>query len=271
LILLAFTFPVAVYLVVLGSVNRRRTALLVSGVWDFAGLLAAASGFLLLGGPAILTSLSQSWRDSWLFGRSSASEDGGWMLWALLSAVYFVVVVAGAAVVFWYQRHLTVIYNVAPDLLQEALASVFGRLGLRPVKTGTLYVFGVPLRKLAGRPTVEAGPSPEGIQAPHHLATARAPEADKAEPRLDAPPSDLAAETAVLEVHTAAWLWHASLRWDPAHSNLRREVEAELERTLAETPVPEHDLGAWLTIIGFGLLSLDLLGLFLLLLFQSGR
>ena len=43
MILLAFLSPLAIYLLIIGAINRRRRPLLVSGPWDFAGLLFAAS------------------------------------------------------------------------------------------------------------------------------------------------------------------------------------------------------------------------------------
>jgi hypothetical protein len=46
----ALALPLAVYLLVLAWINRGRRALMVSGPWDFAGILFAASGFLLFGG-----------------------------------------------------------------------------------------------------------------------------------------------------------------------------------------------------------------------------
>jgi hypothetical protein len=270
LILLAFAFPVAVYLLALGAVNRRRQPVLVSGVWDFIGLLAAASGFLLLGGPAAITSASERWRTYWLLGQSSGSAGDG-TFWALLSLLYFVVVVVGAAFLFWHQRHLTAVYNIAPEALEYALEQTFERMGLRPVKTGSLYVFGMPLRKSRPQRGVE------GIQAPHHRSAAAEASKETREDvraispeRKATPADDLAAETAVLDVHPFARMWHATLRWDPAGGNLRREVEAELRRVLAEIDTPDHELSSWLTLTGFTLLALTLLGLILLLLLNMG-
>ena len=45
-----------------GVVDRRQP-LFVPGPWDFAGILFAASGFLLAGGPALLSSRSETWID----------------------------------------------------------------------------------------------------------------------------------------------------------------------------------------------------------------
>ena len=92
MIFLAFFFPLAIYLLVLGVINRRRRPLLVSGVWDGVGLLFGVSGFLLFAGPAIFSSLSERWRMTWLLGKDApiAAADRAWQFWIFLAIVYFV-------------------------------------------------------------------------------------------------------------------------------------------------------------------------------------
>jgi hypothetical protein len=70
------------------------------------------------------------------------------------------------------------------------------------------------------------------------------------------PAGDLVDQATVLEIDTFPAMWHVTLRWDPAHSLLRQKVEGELGRDLAETPVPSHDLGLWLTLGAVALLVL---------------
>src|SRR6516225_1457399 len=77
LILLAFLLPFSIYLSILGSINRRRHPVMVSGVTDFIGILFAASGFLLFGGPGILTGLGEEWRMFWLIGKPPGSGATG--------------------------------------------------------------------------------------------------------------------------------------------------------------------------------------------------
>jgi hypothetical protein len=50
-------FPLAVYCLILAGINRRDRPLVVRGVWDFAGVLAALSGILLWTGPVLLQHL----------------------------------------------------------------------------------------------------------------------------------------------------------------------------------------------------------------------
>ena len=99
LIFVAFFVPLAVYLLVLGHINRRPRPVLVSGAVDFIGLLFAGSGFLLFGGPAVLSSVNERWRLFWLLGDAGSLTglDHAWRLGLVLSLLYFVVVVAGIA------------------------------------------------------------------------------------------------------------------------------------------------------------------------------
>jgi hypothetical protein len=257
LILLAFFLPPALYLLVLGAINKRRSPLLVSGVWDFIGILFAASGFLLFGGPAILTSLNERWRWFWLLGQRTSGTDpeGAWQFWVFLSVLYFLLVVAGCIYVFWRQRHLTAIYNVEPAMVEQALAEVCEHYGLNPVRSGNLFLFGMGLgTDLSRRPGVK-----ESIQPPHYLP---APAGKAASPVLT---NEFAGHTAILEMDSFAALRHVTLRWDPPESPLRREIEQDLALRLAQTIVPDHEVGAWLTLLALGLISLMLLGGFLLI------
>src|SRR5262249_9563822 len=103
------------YLLILGAINRRRHPLLVPGPWDFAGVLFAASGFLLFGGPGALSVLNDRWRDSLVFGQnptSSSSTESLWLWWLFLMALYFAAVLAGAGYGLSRSRNQTSIYNV---------------------------------------------------------------------------------------------------------------------------------------------------------------
>jgi hypothetical protein len=239
LILLAFLLPLGVYLLALGLVNRRPRPVLVGGVWDFIGLLFAASGFILFGGPAALSGLEERWRLYWLLGQRPGAASGageGWPLWALLSGAYFVVVVAGCALLLARRRRLTAIYNVAPPALQQVLDDVFCGLGLDPMRSGNLFLFGLAAAKGEGTSAPH-----EPFQGPHN----RLPNAPT---RPERP--DLAGEAAVLEVETFPALNHATLCWDPADTPLRREVENGLARLLRGVPAPPSEFGGWMVLAG---------------------
>jgi hypothetical protein len=250
LILLVFLFPLAIYLLVLGVINRRRHPLVVSGVWDFIGVLFAASGFLLFGGPAILTGLYESWRMHWLLGptpSSGSQESFGAAVWVW--ALYFVFVVGGAALVFRRRRHLTAVYNVEPLAIEKALNEACDRHGLNPVRSGNLFLFGFGVGRTAeGRATFK-----DGIQAPHYLPAASEPEHASTQgslPALD----DLLGQAAILEVDCFPAMNHVTLRWDPADSPLRQEIEIDLARRLGDKLGPDSELGGWLLLVGSTLL-----------------
>src|SRR5262249_19925915 len=120
--------------------------LLVSGVWDGIGLIFGVSGFLLFAGPAILSSLSERWRLFWLLGKGVvrlASGEGASQLRIFLSILYFVLVVGGVAYYFWRQRQLTSIFNADSAQVERALTDICERLGINPVRSGGLFLFGL--------------------------------------------------------------------------------------------------------------------------------
>jgi hypothetical protein len=207
LLLAIFLPPLALYLIVLGWINRRPHPVLTAGAWDFAGVLFALSGFLLFGGPAFLGSLDDQSRTFWLLGatgQAKASPAGNWTFWIVVRLLYFVAVSGGAAFVLWRSRRLTSIYNVDFRFIFTALEQAYQRLGFNPVRYGDTFLI---------------------------------------EP------------STTLQVDVFPLMRHATLRWEPADSPLRREVEKELTRLLAETSPPEEEsiLGGCLTLLGVSL------------------
>jgi hypothetical protein len=268
LILLAFFLPLAIYLTVLGLLNRRRHPLLVSGVWDGIGLLFGVSGFLFFAGPAVFSSLSERWRLKWLLGKGDAplaGPDGAWQFWVFLSIVYFVLVVAGAAFYLWRQRHLTSIYNADLRQIDQALTQICDELGLNPVRSGGMLLFGLSL----GLPGERRGG--ETLQAPHYLPTGlRASrghlETEAASPVKGPADTTVLEQTAILELDSFPLMRHVTLRWDPADGPLRQVVETELARRLAQLPSGESMLGGCLLTLGCLLLAFVMAGVFLIFL-----
>jgi hypothetical protein len=62
LIFLAFVVPLALYCFFLAFINRRPHPVVIPASWDFAALLAAVSGLVLCGGPAIMSKLYQQFQ-----------------------------------------------------------------------------------------------------------------------------------------------------------------------------------------------------------------
>jgi hypothetical protein len=259
LVFVAFLVPLGLYLLLLGWINRQPRPVLVSGTWDFVGVLFAASGFLLVGGPAVLTSLNERWRMFWVLGETgSVTEglDGARQVYLFLASLYFLLVVGVCWGVFARRRATTSIYNVEPALLEDAIAESCEQLGLEPIRSGNVFVFGLVLDPPARRPV--------GIQAPHALP--RAPAAAPVPVEEPAPAEELAGQNAVLEVESFPAMKHVTLRWDPADTAVRAAVEADLDRRLGRLGSPYHETGAWLTLAGSGLLGLSMLITFVLLL-----
>jgi hypothetical protein len=232
-LLVALLLPIAVYLLILAQINRRPRALMVSGPWDFAGVVFAAAGFLLFGGPAILSSLSlnETWRRFWLLGRDSSGLTNDDLLYTLrlaLFGLYFAGVVTAVSLLLWRRRRVTAIYNVDAAVIEGVLGETFERWRLPYVQTGNVLTF-----------------EPEASDDV----------GDKARG------ANLVDRTTTLEVEVAAGMNHATLRWDPPDSRLRREVETQLARALAQTPAPDGNVGDWLLLVSGVLFFLLLVGL----------
>jgi hypothetical protein len=143
LVFVAFLVPLGIYLVVLGQSGRRHQPMLVSGVFDRIGMLLGASGFLIAGGPAILTALNDRWRMWWLLGDPGApraSLDSYLPWWLLACGGYFAVVVLGAAWLLWRARAWTCLYAIEGDAAAQALESALDELGLPWQRSGQVYL-----------------------------------------------------------------------------------------------------------------------------------
>lgn len=139
MILLAFLFPVAVYCLILALVNRGPHPVLLSGTWDFLGVLFASSGFLLLGGPAALSGLYERRRLAWALGQPTLPGLGEehYAFWAGLWILYYALLVGGALVLLRQRRWTTSIYNIDTGSFDLLLADVLNRLGLAWSRTAS--------------------------------------------------------------------------------------------------------------------------------------
>jgi hypothetical protein len=103
--------PVAIYLLLLGTVNLSRRPLLVSGVRDTAVLALAISGLVIVGPME-------------LFFPYQAALHFGPHVWILLLALYAMCVV----LVLLMIRPRLIIYNMSLDKLRPILAELVDRL-----------------------------------------------------------------------------------------------------------------------------------------------
>jgi hypothetical protein len=254
----AFLLPLAVYCLVLAMLNRRWRPTLVSGPWDFAGVLFALSGFLFVGGPCLLTGLNKHWRGLWLMGRLrdvSVRGEDWWHFWVMVWAAYFVLVVAGAAFLLWQRRRTTAVYNIDPPQLDDALQSVLVRLGLPSSRTANRIL--IYSRK----------------NGPGHLDASDPETADAFVPAeavrhgAEVSTQDAASEEPVelmLRVDSFPSLRHATLTWQGSEDVTRRQVEIELGKVLTEVRAPDSPVAGWLLTIAACLFSVAFVCLLLL-------
>ncbi len=228
MIFLAFVVPLAIYLLILAYLNRRRHPTVMPGTWDFVGVLFGASGFILLGGPAILTGLYEHWRLSWLLGDTHYLQGLGenWSFWVSLWVVYFAVVVVVATIALWRRRCLTSIYNVEPTVFEDVLAQVLDRQGFEWLRQTSQRIL-IKTRGLSN-----------------------------------------SAQWVALDLDPFQAMRHVSLRWGQDADALRVEVERELSRILAEVPSGPNPIGGWFFSLGVGLFLVTFFGVFAFLLLK---
>jgi hypothetical protein len=217
-ITLALLSPLAVYCLVLSFVNRRPRPLLVSGPLDFLGVLLALSGFLVVGGPAALSTLVANWHGlDQMAPPGLGRPDGGWgrILLGVLLALYAVGVVGGVVVMLRRRRRMTAVYNVDPAEFDAALGRVFDGLGYSWTRSGNRYYVRAGTLSPAGK-----GPAGDSLPEAHDAAH-------------------------VIEVEPSPGLWHVLLLWGQTAPAVRREVEGELGRTLGQVRSGPNPAGGW--------------------------
>jgi hypothetical protein len=238
LVLLATLLPVAIYLSILGWVNRRPRGMLVSGPWDFVGVLFAASGLLLLGIPALLSSLCRTelWRDFWLMAKwiETPVEEMLELGRVLLFGLYFLFVVAGATLLLWRRRAMTCVYNVHPSLVERILRKVFETRQLPFVQMGNVLVVD-----------------------PDMPSNAAVVGEEETTPFVPVTPLE---EAVRLEIDASAQMSYVTMWWSPADSLLRKELESQLRRSLAREEAQRSVVGDWLILSSSVLFFALLLG-----------
>jgi hypothetical protein len=275
ILFLAFLFPVAIYFLILGAINRRDRPLMVSGAWDFVGILFAASGFLLFVGPGVLGALYERWRYFLLFGQGGtvALSNAGYYFWVSVWGLYYVLVVGGAAFMLWRRRKTTAIYNVDVPTLQTALTEVLERLGLSWTRAGKQLFIRPGDGPRDGVALMQEGvPVTTRAQA---LIGAEARERDRAaaasEIRPFAPLLSGARCLALLELETFGPMCHATLRWPQVDPLLRQEIEAELDKALGGTITRSNGSGGWFLCVGGLMLLATFLCMVLLILVSTSQ
>jgi hypothetical protein len=103
--------PLAIYLVLLGTINLSRRPLVVSGARELAALGLAMSGLVIVGPMQ-------------LFMPQQAARQFGGFVWALLITFYVLCLMLAILV----SRPRLVVYNISLDELRPVLVEVAARL-----------------------------------------------------------------------------------------------------------------------------------------------
>jgi hypothetical protein len=213
--------PVALYLLFLAFLNKRPHPTLLSGRWDLTCLLLGLSGFILVGGPVLLSAFDSSLRGYFFegsFGHVRQTLHADVTLWSFLAGAYVAILAATIFLLMRIRGRVTVIYNLAPEEAESLLASVLERLRL-------------PWRKRSG--VFEVGSLPnDGAEAIEKILP---PAAGETPLRF----------SSLLEVSRFPAMHHVSLRWSEEEPEVRRAVELELERTLPNIASPPNPAGGW--------------------------
>jgi hypothetical protein len=253
--------PLALYCLFLAWLNGSRRAWIVPGAWDFAGVLFALAGFLIAGGPFILTSINEPWRAFWLRGlRGAPNLDADHLMtYMVLGLGYFGAVVGISIYILLRRRFSTSIYNVDADSFESVLVQVMDGLGLRWVRSGDLVCW----RGHAATADDDtdwdnrsAAPVQMGIQANPDGASSKprasstSVEASRAEPIM---------QTLLLE-HSPT-LRHVSLHWKTVNGWPRQAIEGELNRCRGQLQARDNPVGFWMLVLATILILGTFLGL----------
>ncbi len=249
---MVFFLPLSLYLFYLSALNRAGRAVIISGVWDIVGVLGALSGFLLIGGPAILSGLYEQWRISWLLGNFQRLREirGDWNGWIMLYAAYFVAVVTFAAWFILQGRNRTSIYNVDSHEFESALRRALEGSGIvwkrEGVRTLLLHGAGVEVKEAipTNLPTVSVE------ESGGHIITSTSASRMVESPRL-----------ATLRWQPFQAMHHVSLSWSNVDARIREEIETRLAENLRFVRSPDNPAAGWFFTSGALLLLFSLLTL----------
>ena len=255
LLLIAFLFPLATYLLVLGMINRRRSPLMIPGTWDFVGVLCGTSGFILAGGWFLLHVLADQGRalNVFHFQENDGSSERDVLIWVFL-ALYFLFIVLGVAYILAQRRLQTAIYNINPQSFERVLEQVLDARGLLWTRTGDQLIIQTETAVVDPQHAHSAGPTTSAAQS-HPLRT-----------------HGSQGEVASLALHLSKLGFSVGLKWecftDRSEHAVRQEVERALDRELAHLVTEDNPVALWLVGCSFLMLVTIFLSLVMLLLNQ---
>ena len=137
--------PLTFYLCWLAAVNKKSHPTVVSGRWDFAIVLAALSGFLLVGGALLLT-LVQSDTRFFLRGNFEQLREG-WeqssAAWLLVALGYLALVIGASALTLTNRTRWFSVYNVDVASVERAIEHALESSRIQnPIRYGNRWAHG---------------------------------------------------------------------------------------------------------------------------------
>lgn len=220
-------FPLGVYLLILAGINRRERPCLVSGVWDAIALSLALSGIFLWIGPALLAVFYQR---GMLGGPNDRQMANIWELFPWVWISYYLLVIAGQALMAYGRRHKTLVYNVSGSALEELVHQVLVEKGYRTSNRDGLIFF-------------DKGP----------------PETAVLEAGQPAPPPAASPTAGAVDVESFPSLRHATLHWH-IDERTRQSLDNEITARLEAAATPDNPSVSWLLGISAIVFGFVLLG-----------
>jgi hypothetical protein len=230
---------------------------MISGTWDFAGLLFAISGFLLVTGP-VMASLfyRQGLSSFFLRGLGQALPND------LINIVgdrivywscYYGVIVVGAIGLLWWRRNSTVIYNVVQGSFEPIFFGVLQQQQIAFQRRGQRVYLApdAPADTQVGQHWQDAA---GGGQAEIHIRAAGAnnPGLPRSVRGLGTP----SASSIWVSLDAFAMLSNVTLHWHgPSAHEFRERIEPALHKALNNVVTEENAVSGWLLGIS-GLLFL---------------
>jgi hypothetical protein len=243
-------FPLGVYCYFLSRINRRLRPLMVYGVWDFAAVLFAVSGLLLFVGPSLLTGFRYEWRELWIklnypsLRGPGPTVTGRWLVYWYL---YFGVIVVTASLLLWRRRLFTVVYNIKPAALEEALSRTLDSLGILWMRSGPYILIGHRIE--SGKPwfsrTGAAAAALPAEHSPHAsgLAQSSTTAVPDGLPATNGEPSALREYRVLVTLNPFESFRHVTLYWPDGATPVRQAVETELAAELARVRTVDNPIG----------------------------
>ena len=147
--ILCFT-PLTLYLFWLAAVNRGDRPVVVSGTWDFIGLLAGVAGFVFCAG--LILSVTAAHAN--VFRRGGFADlRNAWANVQLLGAItplaYLLLVGFSSYLTLRARRHQLAVYNIHAPAAEELIGRILAKLGFDATRTGNLWSDEKPLVEIA--------------------------------------------------------------------------------------------------------------------------